>query len=190
MPREGIFAEVIDDGRIKVGDSVVVEPKNGFSVGIITLSDRASQGVYEDKTSPAIDEYIRGKFNISYIRKELLPDEVKRLEMVLTDFADTQQFDLIITNGSTGVSPRDIAPEGILSVITKRLNGFEEIMRFESYKKTPHAIISRAVCGIRKNSLILSVPGSPKAAVENLEAVIRAVAHAIAKIQGDTSTCG
>ncbi len=190
MPREGIFGVVIKPGPIKVGDTIEIKPKNGLSVGLITMSDRASQGVYEDKTGPAVEELLNKHLKCAYIRKEILADEQKRLEMTLTDFADTQKLDLIVTNGSTGVSPRDIAPEAILSVITKRLPGFEEAMRAESLKKTINAVISRAVCGIRGESLIISLPGSPKAAVENLAAVIGAIEHAVSKIHGDGASCG
>jgi molybdenum cofactor synthesis domain-containing protein len=96
----------------------------------------------------------------------------------------------VITNGSTGVSPRDIAPEGISNIITRRLCGYEEAMRAKSREKTIHAIISRAVCGTRGGTLVISVPGSPKAAVENLEAVADAIDHTIKKLQGDESSCG
>jgi molybdenum cofactor synthesis domain-containing protein len=190
MPREGIFGEVLKGGVIKPDDPVKIIPKNGLSVGIITLSDRAYQKVYSDETGPALEKFIKGKFAVSYLRKEIIPDEVKRLEMVLTDFCDIQKFDLIITNGSTGVSPRDVAPEGISSIITRRLHGYEEAMRAKSREKTIHAIISRAVCGTRGSTLVISVPGSPKAAVENLEAVADAIDHTIKKLQGDESSCG
>lgn len=190
MPREGIFGIVEKESTVKVGDEVTFEPKNGLSVGIITLSDRASVGVYEDKTGPALVELVKNELNTSFIRTEIIADEQKRLEMMLTDFADNQKFDLIITNGSTGVSPRDIAPEAILNVIQRRLPGFEEAMRYGSLQKTVMAVISRAVCGIRNNSLIISVPGSPKAAVENLGFIIKAITHTVEKIKGDPSECG
>lgn len=190
MPREGIFGIVEKEAKINVGDSVSAEEKDGISVGVITLSDRASAGVYEDKTGPALVELIEKELKTSFIRKEIIADEQKRLEMMLTDFADTQKLDLIITNGSTGVSPRDIAPEAILNVIERRLPGFEEAMRYGSLQKTVMAVISRAVCGIRGNSLIISVPGSPKAAVENLGFVIKAITHTVEKIHGDSSECG
>lgn len=190
MPREGIFAAVTKSGGIHTGDSINISPKEGISVGLITLSDRASRGVYEDKTGPVLEERLRANIKCSYIRKEILADEQKRLEAALIDFADVQKLDLIITNGSTGVSPRDIAPEAILAVITRRLPGYEEAMRAESLKKTIHAIISRAVCGIRGESLIISLPGSPKAAKENFSAIVGAIQHTVEKIHGDASSCG
>ena len=189
MPREGIFGAVIKPGVIKMHDPVVVVPKEGISAAIITLSDRASQGVYEDQTGPAVEKLLQERLKCAFVRKEILADEQKRLEMSVTEFADTQKFDLIITNGSTGVSPRDIAPEALLNVFHRRLPGFEEVMRADSFKKTVHAVISRAVCGIRAESLIISLPGSPKAALENLSSVIGAISHAIEKIHGDQSSC-
>jgi len=111
------------------------------------------------------------------------------LENMLVDFCDTQKFDLILTNGSTGVSPRDIAPDVTLKVIEKRLPGFEEVMRMESFKKTPRAIVSRAVCGFRNGSLIINLPGSPKGALENIQVVADTIEHAIEKIHGSTVDC-
>ena len=105
------------------------------------------------------------------------------------DFADIQMLDLIITNGSTGISPRDIAPDVTIEVIEKRLSGFEEVMRAESFKITVNSIVSRAVCGTRKNSLIINLPGSPKGAVENLSFIMPVIEHTIKKLQGDKSDC-
>ena len=189
MPKEGIFAVVRGIGEIKVGDEIENLGKNGFSVGIITLSDRASKGEYEDLTGPALEKYISENLSTSFIRKEIIADDKKKLELNLKDFADTQKLDLIITNGSTGISPRDIAPDVTLEVIEKRLPGFEEVMRAESFKITVNSIVSRAVCGTRKNSLLINLPGSPKGAVENLSFIMPAIEHTIKKLQGDKSDC-
>ncbi len=189
MPKEGIFAVVRGNGELHVGDEIQNLGKDGFSVGIITLSDRASKGEYEDLTGPALEKYVSENLKTSFIRKEIIPDDTKKLELTLKDFADTQMLDLIITNGSTGISPRDIAPDITVEVIEKRLPGFEEAMRAESFKITATAIVSRAVCGTRKNSLIINLPGSPKGAVENLSVIMPAIEHTIKKLQGDKSDC-
>lgn len=189
MPKEGIFAVVRGNGELHVGDEIENLGKDGFSVGIITLSDRASKGEYEDLTGPALEKYVSENLKTSFIRKEIIPDDTKKLELTLKDFADTQMLDLIITNGSTGISPRDIAPDITMEVIEKRLPGFEEAMRAESFKITATAIVSRAVCGTRKNSLIINLPGSPKGAVENLSVIMPAIEHTIKKLQGDKSDC-
>ena len=189
MPKEGIFAVVRGSGEIKVGDEIENLGKNGFSVGIITLSDRASKGEYEDLTGPALEKYISENLSTSFIRKEIIADDKKKLELNLKDFADTQKLDLIITNGSTGISPRDIAPDVTLPLLEKRLSGFEEAMRAESFKITKSAIVSRAVCGTIGNSLVINLPGSPKGAVENLSVIMPAIEHTIKKLQGDKSDC-
>jgi molybdenum cofactor synthesis domain-containing protein len=160
-----------------------------YTVGIITLSDRAARGEYEDKTGPAVQKLLETKLACHIVQCKIIPDEATQLQALVKQWADSGEYDLIITNGSTGVSPRDIAPEALLAVIERRLPGFDEEMRRASRAVTINAIVSRAVCGIRKRSLIISVPGSPKAAVENLEAVLAAVPHTIDKIKGDPSEC-
>lgn len=189
MPKEGIFGVVRGNGELKVGDEIKNLGKDGYSVGIITLSDRASKGEYEDLTGPAIEKYISENLKTSFIRKEIIADDKDKLDITLKDFADIQYLDLIITNGSTGISPRDIAPDVTIEVIEKRLPGFEEVMRAESFKITVNSIVSRAVCGTRKNSLIINLPGSPKGAVENLGFIMPAIEHTIKKLQGDKSDC-
>lgn len=189
MPKEGIFGVVLGNGELKVGDEIKNLGKDGYSVGIITLSDRASKGEYEDLTGPAIEKYISENLKTSFIRKEIIADDKDKFNITLKDFADIQMLDLIITNGSTGISPRDIAPDVTIEVIEKRLLGFEEVMRAESFKITVNSIVSRAVCGTRKNSLIINLPGSPKGAVENLLFIMPAIEHTIKKLQGDKSDC-
>lgn len=189
MPKEGIFGVVRGNGELKVGDEIKNLGKDGYSVGIITLSDRASKGEYEDLTGPAIEKYISENLKTSFIRKEIIADDKDKLDITLKDFADIQNLDLIITNGSTGIYPRDIAPDVTIEVIEKRLPGFEEVMRAESFKITVNSIVSRAVCGTRKNSLIINLPGSPKGAVENLGFIMPAIEHTIKKLQGDKSDC-
>jgi molybdenum cofactor synthesis domain-containing protein len=119
----------------------------------------------------------------------LIPDDFEQIVTTLEKWTDSLATDLILTTGGTGVSPRDITPEATGKVIDRELPGFAERMRQESLKKTPHAIISRAIAGIRQRTLIINLPGSPKGAIENLEAVWPAIPHAIAKIQGDPSDC-
>lgn len=189
MPKEGIFATVKGSGVIKVGDKIEILPKKGFTAAVITLSDKGSKGEREDITGRDIIDFLSKNFELSFVRYEMIPDEKIILENMLVDFADMQEFELIITNGSTGISPRDIAPDVTEKLIHKRLPGFEEAMRMESFKKTKHAIVSRAVCGTRNNSLIINLPGSPKGAIENLEVIYEAFSHTIKKLQGDKSDC-
>jgi len=156
--------------------------------GILTVSDRSSQGLREDKSGPALVEMLESR-DIDVAWTAVCPDEEARIREILIKWSDEDGADLILTTGGTGVSPRDLTPDATLSVVTRTIPGMAEAMRLASMKKTPHAMISRALAGIRGKTLIINLPGSPKGAMENLEAVLPAVAHAIAKIQGDPSEC-
>ena len=156
---------------------------------IITLSDKGSKGEREDESGRTIREMITG-INFSVVHYEVLPDEKQRIIDVLSRLSDSGTIDLIITTGGTGVSVRDVTPEATLAVIDRELPGMAEAMRAESLTKTPHAMISRAVAGIRKQTLIVNLPGSPKAVRENLAVILPALPHAIEKIKGDPRECG
>ena len=121
---------------------------------------------------------------------EIIPDEKDIIINKLVEYTDRKKLDLIVTTGGTGVSPRDVTPDATLEVIEKEVPGISEAMRRESAVLTPHAMISRAVTGVRKNTLIINLPGSPKGARENLAVVLPALKHAIKKIKGDDSDCG
>jgi molybdenum cofactor synthesis domain-containing protein len=126
----------------------------------------------------------------SAVHYEILPDEKSRIIETLTRLSDSGNVDLILTTGGTGVAPRDVTPEATLQVIDRELPGMAEAMRAESLKKTPHAMISRAVAGIRKQALIVNLPGSPRAVRENLAVILPALSHAVEKIKGDPADCG
>jgi molybdenum cofactor synthesis domain-containing protein len=189
MPREGIFAVVRNGGKVNVGDEVKLTRKEGLSVAVLTLSDKGSKGERVDETGPAVVKLMEENLSTSFFRTEILADEQAELETSLKYYADVQKIDLVVTNGSTGVSPRDIAPDATLNVIDKRMPGFEEAMRAESMKITNRAMISRAVVGARGGTMIINVPGSPKGAVENLQVVLGAVEHCIDKLQGSKEDC-
>jgi molybdopterin adenylyltransferase len=155
---------------------------------IITLSDKGSKGEREDESGQVIREMIAG-IGAVVEHYEILPDEKERIVEKLKFLSDPCTIDLILTTGGTGVAPRDVTPEATLSVIDRELPGMAEAMRSESLKKTPHAMISRAVAGIRKQTLIINLPGSPRAVRENLAVVLPALPHAIEKIKGDPSDC-
>lgn len=159
-----------------------------MKAAILVLSDRAARGERHDASGPALKEWLRQR-GVATSRYEVIPDEVELIADRLMEWADSRAFDLVITCGGTGVSPRDVTPEATLRVLDRVLPGFGEAMRAKSLKKTPHAMISRAVAGIRRETLIINLPGSPKGALENLAAVWPAVPHALAKIQGDQAEC-
>ncbi len=155
---------------------------------ILTLSDKGARGEREDLSGPALSDWLIRQ-GVAVECMSLIPDDFEQVVATLEKWIDSLAPDLILTTGGTGVSPRDITPEATGKVIDRELPGFAERMRQESLKKTPHAIISRAIAGIRHRTLIINLPGSPKGAIENLEAVWPAIPHAIAKIQGDPSDC-
>ena len=156
---------------------------------IITLSDKGSAGEREDESGQVIRELI-ADLGASVVHYEILPDEKPRIMETLKRLSDSGNIDLILTTGGTGVAPRDVTPEATLAVIDRELPGMAEAMRAESLKKTAHAMISRAVAGIRQQTLIVNLPGSPKAVRENLAVILPALPHAIEKIKGDPSDCG
>jgi molybdopterin adenylyltransferase len=156
--------------------------------GVLTLSDKGSEGLRQDLSGPIIIEILKG-LGISVEVSAIIPDDLTLIKERLTSWCDKQSLDLIITTGGTGLSPRDVTPDATLAVIDKRVPGMEEVMRLESLKKTPHAMISRAVVGVRTHTLIVNVPGSPKAARECLESIAPALPHALDKLGGDMSEC-
>ncbi len=160
-------------------------------IGIVTVSDRASAGVYEDISGLAIidtlNDYLTSEWEPVY---QVIPDEQDVIEATLIKMADEDNCSLIVTTGGTGPAKRDVTPEATKAVIEKDLPGMAEAMRAESLKKTPNAVISRAVAGIRKRSIIINLPGSPKAVRENLGVLLRAIPHAVKKLKGDPEDCG
>lgn len=155
---------------------------------IITLSDKGSRGERVDESGKIIREMITGIGGVASVY-EILPDDEELIERTLSRLADSGDIDLVLTTGGTGVAPRDVTPEATRKVIDRELPGMAEAMRAESLRKTPHAMISRAVAGIRKLTLIVNLPGSPKAVRENLSVVLPAIPHALEKIKGSDADC-
>ena len=154
-------------------------------IGIVTMSDRASAGIYEDKSGKEIEKFLKenitNEFEIIY---RLIPDDYEKIVNTLKELVE-MKCSLILTTGGTGPAPRDVTPEATREVIEKELPGFGELMRMHSLKYVPTSILARGIAGVVKNSFILNLPGSPKAIKENLEAVWSAIPYAIDLIGGD-----
>jgi len=159
-----------------------------ISAGVITVSDRGSRGEREDKSGQEIVRMLKG-IAATVVHTIIIPDEKDQIKDALIECTDKKKIDLIVTTGGTGVSPRDVTPDATLEVIEKEVPGMAEAMRRESASITPHAMISRAVVGIRGCSLIINLPGSPRGVRENLAVILPALKHAIEKIKGDDAEC-
>ena len=155
--------------------------------GLITLSDRSSRGEREDLSGPALASFLQAE-NCSVLKQLILPDDESALRKTLTEWADSDELDVILTTGSTGFAARDIAPEATRAVIQKEAPGLAELMRAESLKKTKHAALSRAAAGIRKRTIIINLPGSPKGAVENLGFIFPLLPHAVQLLHDDPNS--
>src|SRR5215213_6097067 len=156
-------------------------------VGILTISDRSFRGEREDSSGPVLTNIVRAE-GWSVDKKALLPDEESTIRDTLISWADSAELDMILTTGGTGFSPRDVTPEATRAVIEREAPGLAEAMRAASLKVTPHAMLSRIVTGIRKKTLIINLPGSPKGAVENLQVVIPVLPHAVQLLQEDPTS--
>jgi molybdopterin adenylyltransferase len=159
-----------------------------YRAGILTVSDRGARGEREDLSGKVIAEMLAG-VSIEVAAYDIVPDEEDRIAAKILEFVDVRNLDLVITTGGTGVSPRDVTPEATRRVMDREIAGMAEAMRQESARKTPHAMLSRAVAAIRRQSLIINLPGSPKGARENLQAILPALEHALEKIKGSERDC-
>jgi molybdopterin adenylyltransferase len=158
-------------------------------VGVITTSDMGYRGEREDTSGDVIREMVQAS-GAEVAFSTVIPDEQAEIKKMLIQGVDEMGLDLIITTGGTGVSPRDVTPDATREVIEREIPGFAEAMRMAGLQKTPHAMISRALCGVRGGTLIVNLPGNPRAVREGLEVILPAIPHTIAKIQGDPRDCG
>jgi len=155
---------------------------------ILTISDKGSRGERVDTSGPALEQWLEER-GVATVALEIIPDEEEQIGARLIHWTEQVAPHLLLTTGGTGVSPRDVTPEATQKVIDRLIPGLAELMRLRSLQITPRAALSRAIAGIRQGTLILNLPGSPKGALENLEAVWPTIPHAVAKIRGDQSDC-
>lgn len=159
----------------------------GYRIGVLTLSDKGAQGQRVDESGPVVTGMLAVFGTVAQVA--ILPDDIDAIAAVLVDWSDRQRLDLVVTTGGTGLTPRDVTPQATLQVLDYQIPGMAEVMRMQSFGKTPHAMLSRAVAGVRGRTLIINLPGSPKAARENLQVILPALPHALAKLAGDPDDC-
>lgn len=191
MPRKGVFCEVLTGGAISVGTSVQVLPPDAdrsFTAAVITLSDKGAAGEREDKSGPLMEQLLR-EAGYQVVEALLLSDEPEPLRRQLIRLSDQRQVNLILTSGGTGFSPRDNTPEVTCAVCDRMANGIAEAIRSYSLTITPRAMLSRGVSGLRKGTLIVNLPGSPKAVREALEYILPTLEHGLGILRGTAGEC-
>lgn len=159
-----------------------------FRVAILTVSDKGARGWREDLSGRTLEEAVSA-LGWRVEARDIVPDEPPAIEERLRYYCDQLRVDLVLTTGGTGLSPRDVTPEATRRVLERDAPGFAEAMRAASLRKTPHAMLSRGVSGIRGSTLIVNLPGSPQGAKENLEVILPALPHGLEKLKGDPSEC-
>jgi len=160
----------------------------GFTTGVLTISDKGSQGKRVDESGKTAVSLLQ-EAGFSVVQTKIVPDDREQIARTLIEWADKDCLALVVTSGGTGLSPSDVTPQAMKEVIDFEVPGMAEAMRAESLKKTPHAMISRAMAGVRKRCLIINLPGSPGGVRDNLSVVLPALKHALEKLGGDTSDC-
>jgi molybdopterin adenylyltransferase len=158
-----------------------------IKVGILTVSDRSYQNIRPDFSGPALVGFVNS-LNWEVLATRIVPDELDQISKALLEWTDSGIINLIITTGGTGFAPRDITPEATLKIVQRLAPGLAEAMRATSLQKTPHAMLTRGICGIRNSTIIINLPGNPKAAVENLQSIQSVLPHAIELLLGSPNS--
>jgi len=190
MPREGIFVRVLEGGDVRPGDAITLEKRSLIRGAVLTVSDKGSRGEREDESGAALAGLLE-EMGAAVVARAVVPDERDQITTALVRLADETGANLVLTTGGTGFTTRDVTPEATLDVIDRPAPGFAEAMRAGSLAKTPHAMLSRAVSGLRGRTLIINMPGSPRACQEQFAMVAPALPHAIEKLLdlgGDCAT--
>lgn len=191
MPREGIFAEVLEGGKVRPGDGITAQlpdPDRPFTAAVITLSDKGARGERQDESGPAAARMLK-EAGFEIIEMILLPDEPEQLKRELCRLADRRQADLIVTSGGTGFSPRDRTPEATLAVADRNAPGIAEYVRMKSMELTKRAMLGRGASVIRGKTLIINLPGSPKAVRESLGFILDTLEHGLKVLRGSAEEC-
>lgn len=191
MPTQGVFTRVLEPGEIRVGDEMEIQPRTEprpWQAAVITLSDKGAKGERRDESGPAIAKRLT-EAGYEVVEQLLLADEAAPLKAQLMRLADQRQLDLILTTGGTGFGPRDVTPEATLAVAHRSAPGIAEAMRVASLAITPRAMLSRAASVIRGKTLIINLPGSPKACMECMDVFLDTIPHAMGLLRGAVEDC-
>ena len=191
MPREGVFARVLEGGILQTGDELVMEERKEprpYQAAVVTLSDKGCRGQRRDESGPLIASELENR-GFEVVEKLLLPDDEEQIKMQLCRLSDQRQVDIIITTGGTGFAPSDITPEATLAVADRQVPGVAEAIRAASLKKTKRAMYSRAVSVLRKKTLIVNLPGSPKACRECMDVFMDTVFHPLELLRYGARDC-
>lgn len=186
MPKEGIFCRVLSPGKLKAGDYLEYHPRV-VRIKIITVSDRASRGEYEDKSGPLLSqlagEFFNAEGRLAEASVAVVPDEEPVIRSLVKDCIATG-YDIIFTTGGTGISHRDVTPEAVKPLITKEIPGIMELIRVKYGMQMPNALVSRGIAGLSEKSLIYTLPGSPKAVKEYASEILKTIEHSLRMIYG------
>lgn len=191
MPTEGVFARVLEPGTISVGDEMVIEERKTprpWQAAVITLSDKGARGERKDESGPAIVKRLE-ESGYEVVEQILLSDDATALKNTLIRLCDQRQLDLILTTGGTGFGLRDITPEATMAIADRNVPGIAEMMRAESMKVTKHAMLSRAASVIRGKTLIINLPGSPRACMENMDVFMDTIPHGLGLLRNEVFDC-
>ncbi len=175
--------------KIESGKLTFSPSHEGYSLAVVTLSDKGYQGDREDTSGMIIHNIMQNALPLSHISHYILPDNPLRLKALVTNLAYERKYDIIISTGGTGIAPTDLTPEALIPLLSRRFHGFEQAMMTASFAKTPNALISRAFVGTMDKSFIVALQGSPKAVRENLETILPALPHSLEKLHGSTADC-
>jgi len=186
MPKEGIFVKVLKGGKLSAGVKFEYKPRI-LKIAIITLSDRASKGIYQDESGPLVKqitvEYLKSRNRHFLFKTEIIADNAKELEILVKHFTG-EKFDIIITTGGTGIGKRDITPDVVKPMLDKEITGIMELIRVKYGMKKPNVLISRAIAGTIGETLIYTLPGSTKAVKEYLEEILPTIEHSLYMLNG------
>ena len=191
MPTEGVFARVLEPGTISVGDEMVIEKRKTprpWQAAVITLSDKGARGERRDESGPAIVKRLE-ESGYEVVEQILLSDDPAALKNTLIRLCDQRQLDLILTTGGTGFGLRDTTPEATMAVAERNVPGIAEMMRAESMRITKHAMLSRAASVIRGKTLIINLPGSPRACMENMDVFMDTIPHGLGLLRNEVFDC-